>query len=140
MKRCVEEHGVARGHGTAPLRVLDAGVIASAWILAYYAGFSGSVPFTPRSWVAYLALPLLTQLLCNQFAGLYGPVWRYASIEEAGRVVVAVVSGAFITGMELGWAEAIHATTLPLFSAPPIASIDTSERKAKAADRRATPR
>ncbi|MFM7224486.1 MAG: hypothetical protein ACKO1Y_03480, partial [Actinomycetota bacterium] len=116
-------YGVARGHGTISLRFLDAGVVMSAWILAYYAGFSGRVPFTTRSWLAFLLLPLLTQLLCNQFAGLYGPVWRFASVEEAGRVVVAIVSGAFVTAMELAWVESIHSTTMPLFSAPPIAAL-----------------
>ena len=100
----------------------SAGVVMSAWILAYYAGFSGDVPFTTRSWVAFLLLPLITQLLCNQFAGLYGPVWRYASVEEGGRVMVAVVAGTAITAMELAWVEAIHSTTMPLFSTPPIAA------------------
>src|SRR5262245_22274120 len=85
----------------ASLRLLDAGVILVSWLLAYLAGFEGSVPRNlPGGPILFLALPLVTQLVANQLAGLYGPIWRYASVEEAARVVAAVAGGAIVSTLE----------------------------------------
>ena len=35
--------------------------------------------------------------------GLYGPVWRYASVDEAVRVVAAVSIGTFVSTFALAW-------------------------------------
>src|SRR5207244_5762284 len=51
----------------------------------------------------YLLIPIATQLFFNQVIGLYGPVWRYASVEEAVRVVAAVCAGIFVSTFELAW-------------------------------------
>ncbi len=116
-------YGVARGHGTTSLRVLDFGVIGTAWLLGFVAGFGGATPFSARAMIPYLLIPIVTQLVLNQVIGLYGPIWRYASIEEAMRVIVAVSAGTIIATFELAWfAQAQHAT-LPLLSAPPIAAL-----------------
>ncbi|HEY6416821.1 MAG TPA: nucleoside-diphosphate sugar epimerase/dehydratase, partial [Acidimicrobiales bacterium] len=56
-------------------------------------------------------------------AGLYGPVWRYASIEEAVRVMAAVAAGMFAA---FGWfwlLDDITTLTLPLLTAPPVAAL-----------------
>ena len=38
-------------------------------------------------------------MIVNQLAGLYGPVWRYASVDEAVRVVVAVAIGTTLSSL-----------------------------------------
>jgi FlaA1/EpsC-like NDP-sugar epimerase/dTDP-4-amino-4,6-dideoxygalactose transaminase len=116
-------YGVARGRGTTSLRVLDFGVIGAAWLLGYLAGFAGSTPFGVRGALPYLLIPIATQLFFNQVIGLYGPVWRYASVEEAVRVIAAVSAGIFVSTFELAWYADVRHMTLPLLSAPPVAAL-----------------
>jgi FlaA1/EpsC-like NDP-sugar epimerase/dTDP-4-amino-4,6-dideoxygalactose transaminase len=108
----------------ATLRILDAGVITTAWVLAYLAGFEGTLP---RDFAGgpllFLALPVVTQLVCNQIAGLYGPVWRYASVEEAARVVLAVAAGTVLATIELIALDKASDSTLPVFTTPPVAAL-----------------
>lgn len=121
LARCV--YGIARGRGTTSLRVLDFGVIGAAWLLGYLAGFAGSTPFGARGAIPYLLIPIATQLFFNQVIGLYGPVWRYASVEEAVRVVAAVCAGIFVSTFALAWYADVRHMTLPLLSAPPVAAL-----------------
>ena len=121
LARCV--YGIARGRGTTSLRVLDLGVSGAAWLLGYLAGFAGSTPFGARGAIPYLLIPIATQLFFNQVIGLYGPVWRYASVEEAVRVVAAVCAGIFVSTFELAWYADVRHMTLPLLSAPPVAAL-----------------
>jgi len=56
--------------------------------------FDGSVPVEYwRSFWAFLPAALASHLLVNQLFGLYSPMWRYASVLEARRVVQAGVVG-----------------------------------------------
>ena len=103
--------------------MLDLGVIASAWLLAYLAGFAGAMPFGMRASLPYLLIPIATQLTFNAIIGLYGPIWRHASVEEAVRVVAAVAIGTFVATFELAWTSSVTHVTLPLLSAPPIAAL-----------------
>jgi FlaA1/EpsC-like NDP-sugar epimerase/dTDP-4-amino-4,6-dideoxygalactose transaminase len=108
----------------ASLRVLDAGVILVAWLLAYLAGFEGTVPRDAFGGpLLFLALPFATQLIANQVAGLYGPIWRYASVEEAARVVFAVALGAFACTAELVILDHFTSEALPVFTSPPVAAL-----------------
>ncbi|MGH8977246.1 MAG: aminotransferase class I/II-fold pyridoxal phosphate-dependent enzyme [Acidimicrobiia bacterium] len=108
----------------ATLRVLDAGVILVAWLLAYLAGFEGSVPHDMVGGpLLFFVLPLVTQLVANQVAGLYGPIWRYASVEEAARVVFAVAAGAIASTFELVLIDKLSDSTLPVFTSPPVAAL-----------------
>ena len=116
-------YGVARGRGTASLRVLDFGVILGAWLLGYLAGFGGNTNLGPRDFIPYLLIPIALQLFVNQVMGLYGPVWRYASVDEAVRVVAAVSIGTFASTFALAWVSDIQNTTLPLLTAPPVAAL-----------------
>jgi len=116
-------YGVARGRGTTSLRVLDFGVIFAAWLLGYLAGFAGDAPFTPREFIPYLLIPIAAQLFVNQVMGLYGPVWRYASVEEAVRVVAAASIGIFASTFALAWYADVQHMTLPLLTAPPVAAL-----------------
>jgi FlaA1/EpsC-like NDP-sugar epimerase/dTDP-4-amino-4,6-dideoxygalactose transaminase len=116
-------YGVAQGRGTTSLRVLDVGVVALAWLVAMLAGFEGAIPFGIRGALPYLLIPVVTQLVVNQLVGLYGPVWRYASVDEAVRVFGAGALGTIAATVELGWAANLRGVSLPLLSAPPIAAL-----------------
>ena len=45
-----------------------------------------------------LGVPVVVQIVVNRAAGLYGPVWRYASVEEGFRTIAAVAIGTGIIG------------------------------------------
>ena len=104
------------------LRILDLGVITAAWLLAYVAGFEGRIPIgTTEQGLWLLGLPVLIQIVVNRVAGLYGPVWRYASVEEAVRVIAAVGAGALLSTVSLAALSTVTDTTLPVFTTPPVA-------------------
>ena len=85
-----------------PLALLDALVVAAAYTLPLIVRIDGEIP--GRFWQGLRAtLPLLMvlHLSANLLFGLYGQMWRYASIDEARRVVYAGLTGAaFVLG---GW-------------------------------------
>jgi FlaA1/EpsC-like NDP-sugar epimerase len=113
----------ARRVDTTGLGLLDAGVVTVAWVTAMLAGFEGEPPTDLDQSVLFVAVPVATQLVVNRIAGLYGPVWKYASIEEATRVVVAVGIGAALSFIELMIMAQLTDTTLPVFTMPPIAAL-----------------
>ena len=114
----------ARHVDTTGLGLLDAGVITVAWVVALFAGFEGEPPTDLGGQpILYVAVPVATQLIANRLAGLYGPVWKYASIEEATRVVVAVGGGATLSFVELMIVAQVTDATLPVFTMPPIAAL-----------------
>jgi FlaA1/EpsC-like NDP-sugar epimerase len=84
----------ARVRRDAPLAFLDLGVALSSYLLTLVLRFDGSVP--DRYWAAFWAfLPaaLTSHLLVNLLCGIYGPMWRYASVLEARRIVRAGIIG-----------------------------------------------
>ncbi|MGH9025872.1 MAG: hypothetical protein ACRDWD_07135, partial [Acidimicrobiia bacterium] len=111
-------------YDTAILVLLDAGVITGAWVLAYLAGLEADIPSGAVDGIAlFVASAVVTQLVVNRFAGLYGPVWRFASVQEAVRVVVAVGVGSAIAAMELVALSRVTDAPSPVLSAPPIAAL-----------------
>ena len=85
---------VGRLRRDASLVALDLGVVAAAYLTTLMLRFDGSVP--SRYWVSFLRfLPvaLAIHLLVNLYCGLYGPMWRYASVQEARRVALAGAAG-----------------------------------------------
>jgi FlaA1/EpsC-like NDP-sugar epimerase/dTDP-4-amino-4,6-dideoxygalactose transaminase len=117
---------VARQRGNASLRILDAGVVLVAWLLAYAAGFELNVPSdVARAGLLFVGVPVVVQLLANQVAGLYGPVWRYASVDEAVRVVVATAIGALVSTAALASIADFRDIKLPLLTAPAVAALIT---------------
>ncbi|HEX5095915.1 MAG TPA: aminotransferase class I/II-fold pyridoxal phosphate-dependent enzyme [Acidimicrobiia bacterium] len=108
----------------ASLRLLDAGVIVVSWLLAYLAGYEGHFPrHSAIGPLVFLAIPLVIQLVANHAAGLYGPVWKYASVEEAARVVAAVAIGAAASTAVVGVLAKVTDTMLPVFTTPPVAAL-----------------
>jgi FlaA1/EpsC-like NDP-sugar epimerase len=78
----------------APLASLDLGVALVAYLFTLVLRFDGSVP-AQYWWNFWRFLPaaLVIHLVVNQLCGLYGPMWRYASVLEARRVVRAGIVG-----------------------------------------------
>jgi FlaA1/EpsC-like NDP-sugar epimerase len=114
----------ARRVDATGLGLLDAAVIIVAWVVALFAGFEGDPPTDLGAEpILFVAIPVATQLISNRIAGLYGPVWKYASIEEATRVVVAVGGGAALSFIELMIIAQVTDLTVPVLTMPPIAAL-----------------
>jgi hypothetical protein len=87
----------ARGGGLAerlrrdaPLAASDLGVAFFSYLLTLALRFDGSVP--DRYWSSFwrfLPVALAIHLLVHRLCGLYDPMWRYASVQEARRIVLA---------------------------------------------------
>jgi FlaA1/EpsC-like NDP-sugar epimerase len=91
----------------APLAALDLGVTLAVYLLTLVVRFEGSVPlqYWQNFW-RFLPAVLLLHLLANQLCGLYGPMWRYASIPDARRIVRAGVVGGtavMVANLMTGW-------------------------------------
>src|SRR5439155_9803213 len=75
-----------------PLALLDLGLLVPAYLGPLVLRFDGNVP--ERYWRGFwFFAPMLAviHLLTNYLFGLYGQMWRYASVQEARRVVVAAL-------------------------------------------------
>ena len=114
----------ARRRENLSLVLIDVGIVAAAWLLALVAGFEADVPHdvVDRA-LLIVGPPIALQIVVHRAAGLYGPVWRYASIEEAARVVAAVAFGMLAAFGWLWLLDGITTLTLPLLTAPPVAAL-----------------
>lgn len=84
----------ARVRADVSLAALDALLICGAYVAVLLLRFDGSVPSSYwDGFRAYLPLALAVHLGANAMSGLYGQVWRHASVAEARRVVIAAASG-----------------------------------------------
>ena len=114
----------ARQRESLSLVLMDAGIVTAAWLLALAAGFEADIPPDVVDRVLLVVgPPILLQIVVHRASGLYGPVWRYASIEEAVRVMAAVAVGMVAA---FGWLWVVDDTTtltLPRFTAPPVAAL-----------------
>ena len=91
---------VARLRRDVLLALMDATVVVVAYLIALVLRFDGSVPspYWDHFWMLMPGAALL-YLVVNQVFGLYGQMWRYASIQEARRVVVAGAAAAVLMVM-----------------------------------------
>jgi FlaA1/EpsC-like NDP-sugar epimerase len=87
-----------------------------SYLITLVLRFDGSVP--PNYWRSFLSfMPVVAviHLLCNYLLGLYGQMWRYASVEEARRVVVAgVIGGALVVAAGVAWPAGLNALPRPV--------------------------
>ncbi len=94
---------VARVRLDIPLAFLDALIVVPAYLVPLVLRFEGGVP--TNRWHRFLVvLPAvaLIHLLCNYLFGLYGQMWRHASVQEARRVLLSgVASFLLLLGMTL---------------------------------------
>ena len=89
---------VRRVRRDAPLVLLDLAIVLSAYLSTLVLRLEGAVPanYWRNFWV-YLPLIASIHLAANHVFGLYGQMWRYASVLEARRVVLAgLTAGGFI--------------------------------------------
>jgi FlaA1/EpsC-like NDP-sugar epimerase len=73
-----------------PLAVLDLAAVFGCYFVPLVIRFGGAVP--DRFWRGFWTfgvLAVLVHLLLNYLFGLYGQIWRYASVQEARRVVLS---------------------------------------------------
>jgi FlaA1/EpsC-like NDP-sugar epimerase len=72
------------------LAVLDLAAVFACYFVPLVLRFGGDVPdvFWRGFWF-FGALAVLVHLLSNYLFGLYGQIWRYASVQEARRVLLA---------------------------------------------------
>jgi FlaA1/EpsC-like NDP-sugar epimerase/dTDP-4-amino-4,6-dideoxygalactose transaminase len=114
----------ARRRENLSLVLIDVGIVGAAWLLALAAGFEADVPpdVVDRA-LLVVGPPIVLQIVLHRAAGLYGPVWRYASIEEAVRVMAAVVFGMLAAFGWLWVLDGITTLTLPVLTAPPVAAL-----------------
>ncbi|HEX6208409.1 MAG TPA: nucleoside-diphosphate sugar epimerase/dehydratase [Actinomycetota bacterium] len=89
---------VAHIHSDVPLVLLDATLILIAYLIPLALRFEGGIP--GENWRAFwMVLPAIAgiHLAANFLFGLYGEMWRYASVEEARRVALAgIVAGGLV--------------------------------------------
>ncbi len=106
------------------LTLLDGGVVLVGWAVATFAGANaGNVPASTSQLAAFVVLASIVQLLGHRLAGMYGPVWQYASVEEATRVVVGVLGGAAAAMAAIAAVGGIGDIAYPLATAPPLAAL-----------------
>ena len=92
---------MAKVRASVPLLPLDVILAAAAYMLVLVLRFNGNPP--ARIWHAFqifLPIAIVVHIGANWIAGLYGQMWRYASIAEARRVLASGFgSGAALFGL-----------------------------------------
>jgi FlaA1/EpsC-like NDP-sugar epimerase len=86
-----------------PLTALDALAVVPAYVIPLVLRYDGTVPpdAWDRFWV-FMPVIVLMHLLANYLFGLYGQMWRHASIQEARRLVLAGAAGfALVLALDL---------------------------------------
>lgn len=88
---------VARVRLDIPLAFLDVLMVVPAYLVPLVFRFEGRVPADRwRSfWVVLVGVATI-HLMCNYLFGLYGQMWRHASIQEARRVLLSGVASFFL--------------------------------------------
>jgi FlaA1/EpsC-like NDP-sugar epimerase len=99
--------GAARLRQDAPLACLDLAVALLAYLFTLALRFNGVVPdrYWSNFW-RFLPVALVVHLLSNRLFGLYGHVWRHASVHEARQVVRAGLvggAGVLVASVLVGW-------------------------------------
>ncbi len=103
-KRTIPGSIAGRLRTAAPFSLLDAAIVYAVYLLALVIRFEGGIP--ELFWGRFQRFALAAIALhvgMNAAFGLYGRVWRYASIEEARRIVAAtfLVGGILVAGSRL---------------------------------------
>jgi FlaA1/EpsC-like NDP-sugar epimerase len=89
---------VAHLRRDVPLVLLDVAVTTAAYLVPLVLRFEGRVPggYWESFWL-FMPLVVMVHLATNLMFRLYGHMWRYASVEEARRVIgAAVAAGAVV--------------------------------------------
>jgi FlaA1/EpsC-like NDP-sugar epimerase len=113
-KSIVPQRVVAHVRRNVPLAALDAAIVVPAYLAPLVLRFDGAVPTAYwSSFKLFLPLAIAIHLAANALFGLYGQMWRYASVQEARSVVLATITGGgFIIATDALVGNPIH--PLPL--------------------------
>jgi FlaA1/EpsC-like NDP-sugar epimerase len=92
---------VRRLRRDTPLALLDASIVFAAYLVALVLRFDGRVPHLYwRHFRLFVLSAVVVYLLAHTIFGLYGRMWRYASVQEARQLVLAsVLAGAVVVGL-----------------------------------------
>jgi FlaA1/EpsC-like NDP-sugar epimerase len=95
--RHLPERVAARLRRDFPLGVIDLVTVTLAYLAALALRFDGSVPsdYWDSFW-RFLPAVAFLHIMVNFFFGLYGQMWRYASVQEARRVLLSGLTSAII--------------------------------------------
>ncbi|HEY7755419.1 MAG TPA: nucleoside-diphosphate sugar epimerase/dehydratase [Actinomycetota bacterium] len=89
-----------------PLALIDLAIVLPAYLMPLVLRFDGAVPdaFWDSFW-AFIPVAALIHLLSNYLFGLYGQMWRYASVQEARRVVLAGLTATAVVVLADLWLD-----------------------------------
>src|ERR687893_2027060 len=89
---------VSRLRSDLPLAMVDLMLVAGSFLVLLAVRFDGNIPSQYQSRLfAFLPVIILVHLGANLAWGLYGQIWKHASVAEARRIVFAgATSGAII--------------------------------------------
>jgi FlaA1/EpsC-like NDP-sugar epimerase len=104
------ERVVHRLRRDASLVAMDFAIVLAAYLLPLVLRFDGTVPSTFwRGFWTFAAVAVVIHLLVNYFFGLYGQMWRFASIEEARRLLLAgAAAAAAVIVVDVLWVYPAH--------------------------------
>jgi FlaA1/EpsC-like NDP-sugar epimerase len=87
-----------------PLAALDTSVVLVAYLMPLVVRFDGAVPlqYWANFWL-FAPVAVVLHLLVNFGFGLYGQMWRYASVQEARRVVLAAATSGALVLVGASW-------------------------------------
>ena len=105
---------VAHVRRNVPLAALDAAIVVPAYLAPLVLRFDGSVPASYwSSFKIFLLIAIVAHLAANALFGLYGQMWRYASVQEARSVVLATLTaGGFLFAADALLGDRIHRVPL----------------------------
>jgi FlaA1/EpsC-like NDP-sugar epimerase len=88
---------VRRLRRDVPLILLDVAAVVAAYLIAMVLRFEGAVPseYWNNYW-RFIPVVALTHILANYVLGLYGQMWRYASVREARQVLLAGIGATLV--------------------------------------------
>lgn len=106
--------------GDGPLIILDGALVAFSYLVVLLARFDGSVPAEWWPGFRRLVPVALVVFVVSHFVwGLYGQMWRHASVREARQVVFATLTGGLVVAVLFAGGRPVPMTVLLL--APVIA-------------------
>jgi FlaA1/EpsC-like NDP-sugar epimerase len=84
---------VRRLRRDVPLALLDLALVFPAYLAPLALRFEGQIPtrYWHNFWI-FVPIAASVHLLANHSFGLYGQMWRYASVQEARRLVLATAT------------------------------------------------
>lgn len=85
----------SRFRANVPLALLDAVLVTSSVLVLSFVRFNGDLPALhaySESIARFLPVIVAVHLAANWAWGLYGPIWRHASVAEARRILLAGIN------------------------------------------------